>query len=213
MRVAIYARVSKDDDSQTTDNQLLALRTWCAESGHTIVGEYIDHVSGTKRAENRPRFRALLAAFQPRETRLLETAPHDLCDMVLVWSLDRWSREGMVATVTYLKQLADCGVLFRSHIEPAVSSDNEMIRNIVIAVMSELAKSERLRISERTKAGLARVRVTGSKSGRAIGRPAVDPLIRARMAELHAANPHKSMAWIGRQVGLDRTTARKYLTG
>lgn len=193
MRVAIYARVSRED--LHAENQLTVLRAWCRDGDHTIVGEFIDHVSGGKGVEHRPQFRTLL-----------ETAPSSFCDLVLCWSLDRFSREGMVATVTYLRQLADCAVLFRSHQEPALSSDNEMIRNIVLAVMSELAKAERLRISERTKAGLARVRA----SGKPLGRPAVSPLARARIHELCDKHPDKSAGWIGRQLGLDPKTVLKY---
>ena len=53
-----------------------------------------------------------------------------------------------------------------------LSTDNEMVRDIVLAVMASLAKIERQKISEWTRAGMERVRQHGSKSGKAIGRPA-----------------------------------------
>jgi hypothetical protein len=46
MRVAIYARVSTEDKGQDPENQLRDLRAWCADSGHDLVGEYVDRVSG-----------------------------------------------------------------------------------------------------------------------------------------------------------------------
>jgi DNA invertase Pin-like site-specific DNA recombinase len=46
MRVAIYARVSTDDKGQDPENQLRELRAWCANAGHTVVHEYVDHESG-----------------------------------------------------------------------------------------------------------------------------------------------------------------------
>jgi DNA invertase Pin-like site-specific DNA recombinase len=59
MRVAIYARVSTEDKGQDPENQLRDLRAWCTNSGHDIVGEYIDRVSGRKGTGERKQFAAL----------------------------------------------------------------------------------------------------------------------------------------------------------
>jgi DNA invertase Pin-like site-specific DNA recombinase len=48
-----------------------------------------------------------------------------------------------------------------------LSTDNEMVRDIVLAVMASLAKMERQKIGERTKAGLERARAKGKRLGRA----------------------------------------------
>jgi DNA invertase Pin-like site-specific DNA recombinase len=53
MRIAIYARVSTDDKGQDPENQLRQLRAWCANAGHEIVHEYIDHESGRKGTKGR----------------------------------------------------------------------------------------------------------------------------------------------------------------
>jgi DNA invertase Pin-like site-specific DNA recombinase len=103
---------------------------------------------------------------------------------VEVWALDRLTREGMVATVGYLQRLAAAGVAFHSYSEPALC-DNEMVRDIVLAVMASLARAKRARISERTKAGLARVRARGTR----LGRPALSDTVRVRIAELVTARP------------------------
>ena len=196
--VAIYARVSKDVSRQTTDNQLLQLRRWCADNGHVIVREYIDHVSGGRGVEHRPAFAEMLAA-----------APDGGFELVLFWSLDRFSRQGMTACVIYLKQLADAGVLFRSYMEPALSSDNELVRNILLACLAELAKMERTQIKDRILAGIERARITGTRSGAPIGRPLLDPLIRARIGELAAIK--RNATWIAGELGCDVKTVRKYL--
>src|SRR5882762_5840142 len=156
MRVAIYARVSTEDRGQDPENQLAQLRAWCTSAGHDVAAEYVDHASGSKSEHKRARFAAML-----------DDAHRRKFDLVLVWALDRLTREGMVATVGYLQRLAAAGVAFHSYSEPALCSDNEMVRDIVLAVMASLAKVERQRISDRTKAGLARVRA----SGKALGRP------------------------------------------
>src|SRR5437763_11223758 len=166
-RVAIYARVSTEGRGQDTDNQLAQLRAWCSAAGHEIACEYVDHASG-KSADKRPEFARMFADAHKRQF-----------DAVLVWALDRLTREGMVATVGYLQRLAAAGVAFHSYSEPALCSDNELVRDIVLAVMAALAKAERERISARTKAGLARVRAKGTR----MGRPALNPTVRARTAE------------------------------
>ena len=153
MRVAIYARVSTDDKGQEPENQLRQLRAWCASAGHDIAREYVDHASGRKGAEKRPEFAAMLADAHKRQF-----------DLVLCWALDRLSREGMVPTVLHLQRLASYGVGFHSYTEPMLSTDNEMVRDIVLAVMASLAKIERQKISERTRAGSMR-RTKGSGWG------------------------------------------------
>src|SRR4030081_1661302 len=77
-------------------------------------------------------------------------------DCVLFWALDRFSREGMVPTIMHLQRLASYGVLFHSYTEPHLATDNELARNIILATLSSLAKVEAQKISDRTKAGLAR---------------------------------------------------------
>ena len=87
-------------------------------------------------------------------------------DLLLVWSLDRFSREGMAATVAHLRRLASHGVAFRSFTEEHLSTENELVRNILLATLSSLAKLEREKISQRTKAGLERARAKGKVLGR-----------------------------------------------
>ena len=148
---------------QDTDNQLLALREWCDRSGHEVVEEYVERKSGGKGADKRTEL-----------AKLLDDAHQRRFDIVLCWALDRFSREGMIPTIGYLQRLAAAGVGFHSYTEPMLSTDNELIRDIVLAVMSSLAKQERLRHVERIHAGLDRARIKGTKSGKAIGRPWLD---------------------------------------
>jgi DNA invertase Pin-like site-specific DNA recombinase len=163
MRVAIYARVSTDDKGQDPENQLRELRAWCANSGHEIVREYVDHVSGRKGMGLRKRFSALF-----------EDASRRKFDCVLFWVLDRFSREGMVPTIQHLERLNSYGVTFHSYTEPHLCADNEMVRGILLAVLATMAKQEAKRLSERVIAGLARARAKGTRSGKPIGRPRID---------------------------------------
>src|SRR5215469_6783386 len=154
-RVAIYARVSTDDKGQDPENQLRQLRDWCARMGYSIVREYVEHENGGKGVEYRKQLAAMFTGAARREF-----------DLLLVWSLDRFSREGMAATVVHLQRLVSHGVAFRSFTEEHLSTENELVRNILLATLSSLAKLEREKISQRTKAGLERARAKGKVLGR-----------------------------------------------
>jgi len=154
-RVAVYARVSTEDKGQTPDNQLLQLRAWCERMGYPITREYVEHENGGKGVEYRKQLAAMFADAARREF-----------DLLLVWSLDRFSREGMATTVAYLQRLGLHGVAFRSFTEEHLSTGNELVRNILLATLASLAKLEREKISQRTKAGLERARAKGKVLGR-----------------------------------------------
>jgi DNA invertase Pin-like site-specific DNA recombinase len=154
-RVAIYARVSTDDKGQDPENQLRQLRAWCERMGYPVVREYVEHENGGRGVEYRKQLGAMFAGAAQREF-----------DLLLVWSLDRFSREGMAATVVHLQRLAAHGVAFRSFTEEHLSTENELVRNILLAVLASLAKLEREKISQRTKAGLERARAKGKILGR-----------------------------------------------
>jgi DNA invertase Pin-like site-specific DNA recombinase len=196
MQVAIYARVSTDE--QEPENQLRELRAWCQAAGHEIVAEYIDHgVSGAQPAARRSRFAVLL-----------EDAHKRRFDIVLCWALDRLSREGMAATVGTLQQLAAAGVAFRSYTEPMLSTDNEMVRDILLAVMASLAKQERVRHVERVKAGLARARELGTKSGKPIGRARIAAAQEKAIRQALAAGG-KGIIKIARELGVGVGTVHR----
>jgi DNA invertase Pin-like site-specific DNA recombinase len=153
MRLALYARVSTKDKGQETENQLRQLRDFAIHSGWTIVAEYIDHESG--KISDRDEFQ-----------RMFEDASRRQFDVLLFWSLDRLSREGVLPTLQHLQRLTRYGVGYRSFTEQYFDSCG-IFRDAVISIAATLAKQERLKISERTVAGLERAR----KQGRVGGRP------------------------------------------
>ena len=89
-------------------------------------------------------------------------------NLVLFWSLDRFSREGVLETLNHLQRLSGWGVNWRSYQEAYFDSCGPF-KDVVVSLMATLAKQERLRISERTKAGLQRAR----RAGKTLGRPRV----------------------------------------
>ena len=89
-------------------------------------------------------------------------------DLLLFWKLDRLSREGVRKTLQYLTLLDSYGVAWRSFMEPFFDSCGVM-RDVVISIMATLAEQERISISDRTRAGLARA----VRAGKTLGRRAV----------------------------------------
>jgi DNA invertase Pin-like site-specific DNA recombinase len=156
MRVAIYGRVSTKRQDEM--NQLLQLREFVStQDGWTLEHEYIDKVSGSGKKE-RPQFQKMML-----------DASQKKFDLLLFWALDRLSREGIVKTIGYLEQLKGWGIGWRSYTQPFLDTGNDMVTGIVLSVLAAVAKQERITISERTKAGLARA----LKDGRKLGRRAV----------------------------------------
>ena len=99
MRIALYARVSTKDKGQDHENQLRELRAFVtrrASDKWELAAEFVDKVSG-KTAE-RPAFR-----------RMFEAASRKEFDLVLFWSLDRFSREGVLETLQHLQRLGSYG--------------------------------------------------------------------------------------------------------
>jgi DNA invertase Pin-like site-specific DNA recombinase len=126
-------------------------------------------------------------------------------DAVLFWALDRFSREGVFETLQHLQRPTSYGIGFRSFTEQYLDSCG-MFRDAVIGILAAVAKQERIRLSERTIAGLERARA----HGRVGGRPRI-PCDRNKVLKLHAAG--KSLSRIGRELGLSKTSVHRVLVG
>jgi len=189
-RTAIYTRASTD--RQETENQLRVLREVCANDPTLeLAGEYIDHETGS--SSTRSDFRRLFADAHERKF-----------DLVLFWALDRFSREGALATLNHLQELESYGIGFRSHTERYLDSTG-LFKDAIIAILATLAKQESIRISERVKAGMDRARAQGKR----ISRPRIPAEKQQRIRDLAARKVSKSE--IARRVGVSRGTVLNYL--
>ena len=193
-RAAIYLRISTRDGRQTEENQRRQLRKFLRREGYQLAEEFVDHESGRKGRKERSGFDQM---FQAAERRSF--------DVLVFWSLDRFSREGIRTTIHYLQQLEALGVHFRSYTEPYLSTENELVSHILLAVMSYFAEYEAKKISRRTKAGLERARAEGKQ----IGRPSKFERYKDQIQELKAEGASK--AEMKRQTGLAYNTVKKYI--
>lgn len=150
--VALYARVSTRDKGQDTENQLRQLRQFAEKQGWSIVAEYVDRATG--KHSDRGQFRRMFSAASKCEF-----------DVLLFWSLDRLSREGVVETLNHLQRLTSYGVNYRSFTEQYLDSTG-IFKEAVIGILAAIAKQERVRLSERTLAGLERAKAQGRIGGR-----------------------------------------------
>lgn len=105
------------------------------------MGEYIDHESEGK--ADRVQFR-----------RMFSVASRRRFDLVLVWALDRLTREGVAETFEYIKRLTSYGVQFVSFKEEHFRTTGPA-GELMIALAAWIAKQERMPISERVRGGNA----------------------------------------------------------
>jgi DNA invertase Pin-like site-specific DNA recombinase len=181
-RIVLYSRVSSKGEKQDNANQLHQLRDYAAKQGWEIIHEYIDKASG--KTGDRAQFKAMMAAASMRGF-----------DMVLFWSLDRLSREGVLQTLT------SYGVGWKSYTEQYLDSCG-VFRDAVLSILATIAKQERIRLSERTLAGLEKAR----RQGRVGGRPRVIT-DRTKVRELRAKG--HSLPEIARAMKLSITTVAR----
>ena len=191
MRVAIYARVSTRDKGQDPEHQLHQLREFAERHG-TIYKVFTEEVSGGK--SDRTEFKQLLLeAYQKK------------FDLVVFWRLDRFSREGALPTLKYLKELRDHGVNYKSFTEPYLDSLGPF-GDVIVSMLATIAAQDLIKVSENTKAALAKKKAAGVK----LGAPSKAPAIVAQAQALKS--PGKSNAFIARVLGISPSTVAKYIS-
>jgi DNA invertase Pin-like site-specific DNA recombinase len=196
MRTALYLRTSTLE--QTTENQERELRAVAARLGHEIVEVYSDNgISGAKSRDKRPAF-----------DRLHKDAARRRFDLVMAWSVDRLGRS-VQDLVAFLSELHASRVglyLHQQGLDTTTPSGRAMFQ-----MMGVFAEFERAMIAERVRAGMARAKVTGTKSGKAIGRPPIDSRRREAIRKAYQAGSI-GLRGVAAQFGVSVTTVRRALS-
>lgn len=152
MKIAIYARVSTDD--QKADLQLDALKQYAKNRNVTVFKEYIDHISGAK-------------ASRPALDEMLADARRRKFDAVAVWKIDRLGRS-VQHLLSVLTELQTLNIAFIS-LQEAIDTTTPAGR-MVFTFLGAVAEFERAIIGERVKAGM----LAAKKRGKNCGRPRAD---------------------------------------
>ena len=155
LRVALYLRVS--DSRSEVENQRRDLESMVEGRGWRIVREFVDEgktawVDGS--TETRPGLRDLALGAHRGEF-----------DAVLIWALDRLTREGPEVAFRLIRKLREAGVELVSHQEPSLSLAG-VAGDVMVAVSASYAQAYSDRLSARVKAGMERARSQGVHLGR-----------------------------------------------
>jgi DNA invertase Pin-like site-specific DNA recombinase len=154
IKVAIWLRAS--DPSQHPENQLSELQAWAQRRGFEVVKVYRVQESAWK------------GAHQKALTEVYQNARAGRFEILLVWALDRLSREGVAAILEIIERLGRHGVKVLSLQESWTEVGGPM-QELLLFIVAWVARMESNRRSERTRAGLARAVAEGKRLGRPPG--------------------------------------------
>jgi len=152
MRTAIYARVSTDE--QTTENQIPVLEAYAAREGWEVKRIYSEEASAWR------------VGHQKELKELLTRASYHEYDIILVWSLDRLTRQGIGTIMDLVNTFKRYGCRVVSQQESWTQQSDGMMADLLYAITAWVAEFESKRRSERIKAALARKRAKGELVGR-----------------------------------------------
>jgi DNA invertase Pin-like site-specific DNA recombinase len=149
-RVAIYARVSTADKNQDPEMQLKLLREFSERNNFDLVGEYIDHASGSK--NDREGYQQVLDLAKKRQV-----------DVVLVYSYDRFARSTLelVKAVDEFRELRVDFISYHQNINTTTAEGK-----LYFTILAGIAEFEREMIRRRVMDGLALARSRGKRLGR-----------------------------------------------
>jgi putative DNA-invertase from lambdoid prophage Rac len=161
MRIGVYLRVSTD--GQTTDNQIPDIEHYLKQFQDAEIIYFKENETSWKQGHQHElaRFKADIRSGRRKY------------DMFLIWAFDRLTRQGGIALIREYEFFLKYGIRVISIKEPWTDVPKEFLP-IMLAMAGYLAEMESKRRSERTKAGLERVRKYGSKSGIGIGKRGKD---------------------------------------
>lgn len=210
--VVLYLRVSTED--QDLEGQERELRAYASTRNWTVIGTYSEKTTASGRVE-REQFEQLLRdAAQPERG----------WRRVLVWALDRWSRDSsFVRAVGSIEQLEAGGILFHSFKEPGLDSTAEgelrLARDLLRAFLPTIASFESRRRAERTQLAMDEIRSgrRRTRTGRPPGRPrrltpeVVAAIVQARdqLVQVHGQLRHPLWKDIAIRLRIPAGTCRK----
>lgn len=198
MKIAIYARVSTDDKEQNPETQLLKCRAYCEFHNHRIVGEYQDEgVSGDT-----------LIWEREGGSEIKKLIDGNKIDGLMVFSVDRYSRESPIKVLQQLSHLKERGIKFISVTEPPFNMDSEFAEPLQY-MLTWFSNWFLVQHKKKVNAGMDRAKKKGTKSGKPIGRPRLRGWYRNKIIELRRGG--KSIRTISKELNISRGVVHKTL--
>lgn len=194
MRVIIYCRTSLGEDRQNVDNQKIPLSRYVEQrksEGWELQEIIVDRASGGR-------------ADRDGITKIMDMAHKRKFDILITYSLDRLSREGVSQTLRYLSILEANKVRFISYTESYLNTLEGPFKELVVSLIGYLASVEREKIRTRIKEGLNRLKSEGKK----LGRPKVDQE-KITKAKYLRNNQNMSYGAIAKEMNLTRARAHQ----
>lgn len=151
MKVAIYARVSTDDKDQDPERQIMKCEQYCELHNHTICYRGSDSITGDSNPLERQLFKDILE-LQP--------------DAIVVYSIDRLTRQHPVKVFQLLTNLKNQGIKIISITEPAFNMEGEM-SDLIQYLLTWFNNYFLTSLKRNVKSGIERARAKGKQIGRA----------------------------------------------
>lgn len=157
MKVAIYARVSTAE--QTTDNQVPDLERFAVEHGAESPEWFKENESAWREGHQKELARFLGSVYSGRGK----------YDGLVVWSLDRLTRGGPLATLQIVHALKGHGCRVYSVKEPWLNVEGPFV-DLLYSIIGYINQFQSTQKSQAVKAGQARAVREGKQLGRPLGR-------------------------------------------
>lgn len=157
-KAGVWLRVSTDQ--QTASNQVPDVDRFTAHHGYEVAERYEISESAWNGGKEGGEYRKTLQ-------QVLDDAWAGKFSVLVVWSLDRITREGAEGALRIIRQLRERGCILVSIKESWLNGAPE-IQDVLVAFAGWQAQMESQRRSDRIRAGMARRKAEGKPQG---GRP------------------------------------------
>lgn len=199
----IWAAVS-EDKGQTTDGQISELMELADRMGLFVPPEHVLAVEESR----------FIGKVPPAKKRVLEMAHERRFDVLLVWKLDRWSRDRHVGAKEVFEVLPACGVTVVSKMESFLSTEGmdpffrEWVGRLLLYIGEKEStdKRDRTLLKYRTKANRAAALGERAKWGRG---HVLNDADKARILELAASMGVRAIA---RETGFPKSTVARVVS-
>ena len=196
MKVAIYCRVSTDDKGQDPKVQLEKCRNYCELQSHQIIAELLDEgVSGDTWFYEREKGKLLQELIEKNKI-----------DGIVVFAIDRFSRQNPMKILPMLNNLKLRGINFISITENVFNMESEFAEPMRY-MLAWFSSYFLVQHKKKVNAGIDNARKFGTKSGRPIGRQRI--VNYKEILELHSKG--LTLSQIARQMDCNKSSVKNAL--